>query len=104
MGKIEVINIVKKYAENLKKKGMSFDAVYLFGSYVKGVPRKWSDIDVAVISPYLRDKYSEGRFLLWKLTRDVDLRIEPHGFTPEGWADEANPVAHEIKNTGLKIA
>lgn len=104
MGKSEVINIVKKYAANLKKGGVSFDAVYLFGSYVKGVPEKWSDIDVAVVSPYLRDKYVEGRFLLWKLTRGVDLRIEPHGFTPEGWADEANPLAYEIKKTGLQIA
>lgn len=104
MGKIEIIAIVKKYAENLKKKGVFFEAIYLFGSQAKGTSERWSDIDVAIISPNLRDKYMEGRFLLWKLTKDVDLRIEPHGFTPEDWADKNNPMSHEIKKTGLQIA
>ena len=79
----EILNIVKKYGEGLKKNGIDFSALYLFGSYAKGQAKKWSDIDVAVVSDYLDDKYNEGRFLLWKLTRGIDLRIEPHGFTPK---------------------
>lgn len=104
MAKIEIINIVKKYVENLIKKGMSFDAVYLFGSQAKGTTHEWSDIDVAVVSPTLSKDYSEGRFMLWKYTRDIDLRIEPHGFAPEDWLDDADPMVHEIKKTGLRIA
>ena len=100
----EIIDVVKKYSEKLKKSGIFPDAVYLFGSYAKGKPRKDSDIDVAVVSSYLNDKYDEGRFRLWKLTRDIDLRIEPHGFTPEDWADDSNPMPYEIKKTGLQIA
>ena len=104
MAKSEIINIVKKYAENLTNKGMSFVAVYLFGSQAKGTTHEWSDIDVAVVSPDLNNNYNEGRFKLWKLRRDVDLRIEPHGFTPEDWLDDADPMVYEIKKTGLKIA
>jgi len=104
MAKSEIINIVKKYAENLTNKGMSFVAVYLFGSQAKGTPHEWSDIDVAVVSPDLTNNYNEGRFKLWRLTKDVDLRIEPHGFAPEEWLDDNDPMVYEIKKTGLKIA
>jgi predicted nucleotidyltransferase len=104
MANVEIINIVKRFAENLIKKGMSFDAVYLFGSQAKGLSKKDSDIDVAVVSSDLREKYQEGRFLLWKFRRDIDLRIEPHGFAPEDWLDDADPMVHEIKKTGLRIA
>lgn len=103
MQRSEIIEIVKKYAANLKKFGLNFDAIYLFGSYIKGNPNKWSDIDVAVVSNYLNDKYDEGRFLLWKLRRSIDLRIEPHGFTPQDWSNDVNPMAHEIKKTGVRI-
>ena len=103
MQKSEIIDIVKKYAEHLKKSGIKTDAIYLFGSHAKGNPHKWSDIDVAVISPYLDDDYTEGRFRLWKLRRNIDLRIEPHGFTPEDWSDDANPMSYEIKKTGVRI-
>ncbi|MBU6426719.1 nucleotidyltransferase domain-containing protein [Patescibacteria group bacterium] len=100
----EIVNIVKKYGEGLRKNGIDFQALYLFGSYAKGNNKDWSDIDVAVVSDYLDDKYDEGRFLLWKLTRAVDLRIEPHGFALSAWNDPNNPMAHEIKSTGLKVA
>jgi len=99
----EIINIVKKYADNLARSGISFDAVYLFGSYAKGKPHAGSDIDVAVVSPILEKEYDTGRFMLWKLRRAIDLRIEPHGFAPEDWSD-LNPMVNEIKKTGLQIA
>ena len=34
------------------------DSVYLFGSYARASHNKWSDIDIAVISP----DFSDGRF------------------------------------------
>lgn len=103
MPRSEAITIVKKYAQALQAAGIACDSVYLFGSQVKQSPREASDIDVAVVSPYLRKKYTEGRFLLWKIRRNIDLRIEPHGFTPEHWQDDYDPLVYEIKNTGLKV-
>jgi predicted nucleotidyltransferase len=104
MQRSEVVNIAKKYAEHLKKSGIPLESLYLFGSQAKGTMHKWSDIDIAVISSFFREKYDEGRFSLWRLRRDIDLRIEPHGFTPEDWADDANPMSYEIKKTGLRVA
>lgn len=104
MSRSEAITIAREYTRALQAAGISCDAVYLFGSQVKQSQHKASDIDVAVISPYLRERYMDGRFLLWKIRRGVDLRIEPHGFTPEDWQDDYDPLVHEIKDTGLKIA
>ena len=104
MQREQIIQTARNYAKNLKKSGIPFKAVYLFGSYAKGNSRQGSDIDIAVVSPSLQKKYNEGRFLLWKLRRNIDLRIEPHGFTPKTWNDPSDPLVHEIKTTGLKIA
>ena len=104
MPRIEAKKIVKKYAENLKKGNYPFSAVYLFGSYVKGNPGKWSDIDVAVVSDKLKRNRDKNRFLLWDLRMDVDTRIEPHGFTVKDFEDECNPMAYEIRKTGIRIA
>ena len=104
MSKNEIIDIAKRYQEHLQESGVPVETLYVFGSQIKGTAHKWSDIDIAVVSKYLRNKYTEGRFLLRKLRRDVDLRIEPHGFTPEGWADATNPLAYEIRKTGLQIS
>lgn len=103
MSKIKARKIVKKYAQKLKQEKFPFSAIYLFGSCVSGKPSKWSDIDVAVVSQKLRQNIDKNRFLLWCFRRDVDLRIEPHGFSPEDFQDVCNPMAFEIKKTGIQI-
>ncbi|MCX6719359.1 MAG: nucleotidyltransferase domain-containing protein [Candidatus Taylorbacteria bacterium] len=99
----KIIDIVKRYTDSLKNYGFSLDAVYVFGSQIKGTMKKWSDIDVAVVSPFLRENNEEKRFMLWKLRRDIDLRIEPHAFMPEDWSNDSDPMVYEIKKTGLRV-
>lgn len=103
MSRAEAKKIVRKYAEKLKAEKYPFSAIYLFGSYAKGKPEKWSDIDVAVVSEELEKDWDEARFKLWKMRMDVDTRIEPHGFSPNEFKDYWNPMVHEIKKTGIKI-
>ncbi|MCF7912464.1 MAG: nucleotidyltransferase domain-containing protein [Candidatus Cloacimonetes bacterium] len=77
MGKKEdAIEIAKKYAEVLKKR-FQIELMYIFGSYITGNYREESDIDIAVII-----KEKDYDFLLYskelfRLRREVDLRIEP---------------------------
>jgi uncharacterized protein len=104
MSKNNAKKIVRRYAERLKENRYPFKAIYLFGSYAKGKAGKWSDIDVAVISDKLRRNNDENRFLLWKLRMDISTKIEPHGFTPEDFKEDANPMVYEIKKTGIKVA
>ncbi len=103
MSKSEAKKVVRRYAKKLKAEKYPFSAIYLFGSSVSGKSHKWSDIDVAVISKELDKDWREARMKLWRIGADVDTRIEPHGFSPEDFKDYWNPMAHEIKKTGIRI-
>lgn len=104
MSKIKAKKIVKKYANKLRNENYPFKSIYIFGSCAKGNTNKWSDIDVAVISDKLKRNRERGRFLLWDMRMDVDIRIEPHGFTVQDFKNGADPMVYEIKKTGIKIA
>jgi len=98
MGKEEAVGIVLKYVAKLK--GFSnLKKVILFGSYAKNSHKEFSDIDVAVVVEKI-DSLLESEFLLHKLVRDVDLRIEPVLFEedndPSGFLDE-------ISKTGIVV-
>lgn len=104
MSKVKVKKIVKEYVETLKDKGYIFSAVYLFGSYAKGQPRQWSDIDVAVVSDKLKRNRDKNENLLWHIRRQVDSMIEPHAFTKKDFQDWSDPMVREIRATGIRIA
>ena len=104
MSKAEATKVVRKYAEKLKAEKYPFSAIYLFGSFAKETNHKWSDIDVAIVSKEVEKNWKKGRLKLWELRTDIDTRIEPHGFSPEDFKDYWNPMAHEIKKTGIRIA
>jgi len=95
--------IVEKYAKELRKKKFPFKAVYLYGSYATDRAGKWSDIDVAVVSDKLKKNWDNNEFLLWKIGRLVDSRIEPIGFTSKNFS-RVDPIAMEVKKSGIKIA
>lgn len=105
MSKIRVKKIVKAYAQRLKSERFSFSAVYLYGSYAKKNSRKWSDIDVCVVSNKFADekKWDQYERQLWYWRRDIDPRIEPIGLSPREFAG-LSPLADEIKTTGVRIA
>lgn len=95
--------IVKKYADKLRAEKYPFSAIYLFGSFAKGKPHKWSDIDVAVVSSAIQKNRARGKSRLWTFRLDVDTRIEPHGFSPKEFEQDWIPMVHEIKKTGIRI-
>ncbi|MFH1187973.1 MAG: nucleotidyltransferase domain-containing protein [bacterium] len=103
MSKVEAKKIVRRYAKKLEKNNYPFSAIYLFGSYAQNKNNKWSDIDVAVVSDKLRKNNDKNRFLLWDMRLDIDTRIEPHGFTVQDFQNECNPMASEIRKTGVRI-
>lgn len=104
MSKAEAKKIVRKYARKLREKKYPFTALYLFGSYAKGNARKWSDIDIAVLSSAMKKNWNKSEETLWKLGAEVDPRIEPVGFSPENFRKGDDPMIHEIKTTGVKVA
>ncbi len=95
-----IINTVIKYIKTVSKV-YNVKAVYLFGSFAKGTNHEDSDIDIAIISDDFKDKIDDMSNL-FMLTRNIDLRIEPHPFSTEDFEDD--PFANEIIETGIKVA
>lgn len=79
------------------------DRAYLYGSYAKGKANKWSDIDVAIVSPDFSQDLFEERVLLMKLALKLDDRIEPSPFRPEDFNLD-DPLVNEIRASGIAIS
>ncbi len=80
----------------------TIEAVYLYGSQVRGNATALSDIDVAVISSALPADTFQARLLLMRLAAQVDDRIEPTPFAPEDFTPN-DPLASEIRRTGVRL-
>jgi len=97
--KKDALGIVKDYAEAVRQK-FSVRKIILYGSHAKGLARKDSDIDVAVVLDSIEDDYLSTGALLFKLSRDIDLRIEPvlveQGNDVSGFLDEITKTGEVI--------
>ena len=96
------VELAQKFLAKLREQGIKIESAYLYGSFAKGTEHKWSDIDVAVISPDFSDDRFEEGVRLMILSHDIDNRIEPVPFSPETFIDE-NPLAWVIKTTGYLL-
>jgi len=88
MGQKDVIKKLERY-KLLISDHFDLDKIVLFGSNAKGKQREDSDIDVAVIVNSVNSDFFTYAPLLWKLSRQVDNRIEPvlfvNGNDPSGF-------------------
>ena len=101
--KKEVKKIVSDYKKLLKKDGISFDKIYLFGSYARNYPRDWSDIDVAVVSKKFGKDFFREQILLDRIADKVSYAIEPHPFHPQDLKDKWSSLGFEVKKHGMVV-
>jgi len=81
--KTKLNNIISKYIDAVNAV-FSLDRVYLFGSYAKNTPHKWSDIDLAIVSKdFAHINSYEAMVILSKLKRNIEPAIEALPFTPK---------------------
>jgi len=93
-------NLIKKFHKLLEEKGIAVEKIILFGSYAKGKPKPWSDLDLCVVSKQFgKDGYNE-MVLLNKLASDIEPMIEPHPYNPRDLENPFDPLVFEIKKTG----
>jgi predicted nucleotidyltransferase len=97
-----IMDIVKRYIEELRKHNIPVREAILFGSYVKGTIKEESDIDVAVVSEAFTGDRFEDRRKIVPLRRKIDNRIEPMPFNPEIFS-RGSILIDEIKKTGVRI-
>ena len=92
---------IKRFVD-LATANLQLQAVYLFGSNVKGRPHEWSDIDLAIVSSdFSGDSFDDSKMLFPYILK-VDSAIEVHPFRPEDFSAE-NPFVQEILDTGIRV-
>lgn len=93
---------IKAFIAQLKRK-ISVKSVYLFGSYVRGANKDFSDIDLAIIS----DDFKGCKLIdienITNITQNINRMIEPHPFRSEDFTED-DPLVKEIITTGIKVA
>ena len=99
MDKNEVMGLVGTYARNLSNM-LPLREVLLFGSWARGDQREFSDIDVAVVVEDWPEGYLDTLTLLYKMTRDVALEIEPHLMRD---FEDPSGFGETVKRTGIPI-
>ena len=97
-----VLDKVQTFIRRLKHSGISVELAYLFGSYATNHAGKWSDIDVAIVSPDFSNDRLADRVRLMKLSIEVDSRIEPVPFHSRDFID-SDPLVGEIKKHGIPL-
>jgi len=97
-----VIDKAKEYKDLVNRTlPVSIDQYWLYGSYANGNQREHSDIDIAMIVSHIDDDaYWESLPLLWKLTYQVDDRIEPVLIARD---TDYEGFLNEIERTGIQI-
>jgi len=75
---LEINKIVQK-AIGLLKGSIEIECAYLFGSYARGNPHKYSDIDLAFFSPSVNKMGLDKKMtLLAKIEEELDPEVEIH--------------------------
>lgn len=94
------LELVRRYKEAIAPRFSSQMQVMMFGSYAKGYPHEWSDIDVAVIVPKIdKNKWRDTAVSLGRATRDISCYIEP--ILLENGED--SPIFREVMRTGVAV-
>lgn len=98
---------IENYLNILKKDKLPIKKVILFGSFAKGKQKRWSDVDICVVSSRFKNRDHAIKYLWGKKNQlPIDSRdthdLEPLGFNPKDFVDE-DPLVWEIKKTGKII-
>lgn len=101
--KNSIMKLVKAYIDKLNENNLYIEKAVLFGSYVKGNYKEFSDIDIALISKEFTGIRFLDREKIVPLRRKIDNRIEPMPFRPEDFTKD-NPFANEIITNGIIIS
>ena len=96
----EALQLVREYKKVISPRFDGKAKVMMFGSYSKGNPNKWSDIDVAVIVPDIEDeKWYDTSVALGMDVDKVSLLIEPVLMSEKHWS----PLYDDVMKTGVAV-
>ena len=91
----QVNETIQNFLREVRKK-YHVQRAYLYGSFARGTAGKWSDIDLAIISPDFSDDVFKDRLNLMRIAASIDNRIEPRPFKMEQF-NRNDPLVDEIQ-------
>ncbi len=105
MAKIEAIAYknAQSFLNKLRHAGLHISQAYIFGSFARGKEDKWSDIDIAIVSPQISNDRFEERVRLTEIAQSIDDRLEPLPFNTETF-NENDPFVQIIKKEGVPVS
>lgn len=90
------------YLRALKANSIPIKEAVLFGSYATGKHKKWSDIDIALVSNIFEGNRISDKDKIRAITLSVSSELEVIPFTPQDFTSD-NPFVKEIMSTGVKL-
>ncbi len=104
----EIKKAVQDFTGILEAHKIKVTGLILYGSYARGNPRDFSDIDLAIISPNFKGK---NRLQIQGMIANAvsgrkgfTMAIEPIGYSPEEYLSaEPETFLGEIKETGRML-
>jgi uncharacterized protein len=104
MSQREVIKKIKRYCKLLDSSGIPVEKAFLYGSWARGDAGSESDIDVMIVS----SRFDSDDYLVkakaWRMTEQVDLRIEPYTVGLNKFLnDHISPLLQIVKEQGVEI-
>lgn len=100
----EIKEAVKEYEDQLRRHNIHITKIILYGSYAKGRPKTYSDIDLIIISPDLsRFAPLKRQELLAELTMNIDAPLEVIGYTPKEFRKSEHTIFGQIIRKSGKL-
>ena len=105
MAEESVIIAVRKYLNELLRAGIPVQFGIMFGSHARKETRRWSDVDLLVISSLYDGSYSrEDINLLWRTAARTDSRIEPIPVGLNRWKmDDGSTIIEIARREGIRV-
>ncbi len=99
----EIKKIIERYVRELEGLGIEVSQVILYGSYARGNPEEYSDIDIAVVSPaFSKLDIFERQQILSAAHHGFAVPLEPIGLAPEQ-VRKRQGFAGAIIETGISV-
>ena len=98
----KIKNTINSYLQALHKNNIPIKEAILFGSYAKGNPQEWSDIDIALVSDVFIGNRIDDKDKIRKITLSISSELEVIPFSPNDF-NEHNPLVKEIIKTGIRL-
>ncbi len=99
----QIISALKHLVLDLKKSHDIREA-YLYGSYARNNPTRYSDVDIALVLGTFRDgSPMDERFEIFHEVQQHNSQFEVLCLTEEEFNDGDMPIVRHIKREGIRI-